>query len=213
MAGLRERLEAAARVSVVHPTLAMPSLAGAGGEAVNASTVAFLSREAVQERMAEESKKKEAKKLEEEQQAMRVEEEDPSGWQQALVSDGVQYYYWHRRTRRAVWTLPAFASKRKRKNKRRRRMRKSRRRFTEEAHFAQLLFMMSQRFSLRYGDVFFPRAVGISHLFGSFAAYRKIGLVWRRLQMVFPMSQWCLAVTGSVSASLDVFRKIGIYGR
>ena len=54
---VEERLEAVARVSVVPPTLAMPSLAGAGGKVVDASTLAFLSRKAVQERMAEEWKK------------------------------------------------------------------------------------------------------------------------------------------------------------
>ena len=87
----QERLEAAARVLVMLPTLAMPSLAGAGGEAVDASTLAFLSRKAVEERMEEKRKEEEAKKVEEMRQAKREEEEkDPDGWQQALDSDGAR---------------------------------------------------------------------------------------------------------------------------
>ena len=39
-----------------HPTLGLPVLAGASGEEVDASTLAFLSREALVERMAEEWK-------------------------------------------------------------------------------------------------------------------------------------------------------------
>ena len=39
-----EALKAAARVPVVPPALAVPSLAGAGDEAVDASTIAFLSQ-------------------------------------------------------------------------------------------------------------------------------------------------------------------------
>ena len=143
VAGLRERLEAAARVSVVHPTLAMPSLAGAGGEAVNASTVAFLSRKAVQERMEEEGGEEVGGGAAGDARGgggpRRLAAGPRQRWCPVLLLAPSQ--------RRAVWTLPAFASKRKRKNKRRRRMRKSRRRFTEEAHFAQLLFMMSQRLS------------------------------------------------------------------
>ena len=47
------RLEAAPRVSVVPPTLAMPSLAGAGGEAVGGLHPRLSSRRAVEERMEE----------------------------------------------------------------------------------------------------------------------------------------------------------------
>ena len=67
----QERPEAALRVSVVLLTLAMPSLAGAGGEAVDSGTLSFLSRKVVEER-----KEEEANKVEEKRQAMRVKEAD-----------------------------------------------------------------------------------------------------------------------------------------
>ena len=107
----QERLVEAARAPLVLPTLAMPSLAGAGGEAVDAVTVAFLTWKAVEEKREDEQ----LLKMEEEKlnrQAKRVMEEDPEGWREAFGSDGV-LCYWHPRSRRATWSLTPALWKRK----------------------------------------------------------------------------------------------------
>ena len=110
-------------------TLAMPSLAGAAGEVVDAGTLAFLTRQAVEDKTKAKQAKEtaEAEKLEAEQLEQRL----PGDWVPCAAPDG-RTYFWHRSSGRSRWALPAGAScdrvKRKKKKKKKKRKRRTRRR-------------------------------------------------------------------------------------
>ena len=102
----------AATVGHVSAGDGLPTLAtGTAGEVVDAGTLAFLTRHAVEdERKAKQSKEEaEVERLEDEWVAEQLDQRLQDDWAPCAAPDG-RTNFWHHSSGRARWTLPAGAS-------------------------------------------------------------------------------------------------------
>ena len=115
------------------PTLGLPVLAGASGEAVDDSTLAFLTRVTLEERRKDEVEKAKEKEKQKAATAKELVVMPRVGEWVELVDDTGETYYFNPQLGVTRWTMPGSSSSsstRKRKKKKRRRKPRRRRRTT-----------------------------------------------------------------------------------